>query len=137
MDGQSKDKELIILGGDVENIIYYNEENGYTVFDLSCDEKPADVGDIVTAYGSVPNLAVGEKLRVEGGWSFSARSLGKVNVQVIMESIGNKKDDGGGHQSMAGAQLQGITREEAVEKLHHAIDEYFSPVEEPQESEQQ
>lgn len=74
---------------------------------------------------------------IEGGWSFSARSLGKVNVQVIMESIGNKKDDGGGHQSMAGAQLQGITREEAVEKLHHAIDEYFSPVEEPQESEQQ
>ncbi|MGN1422638.1 MAG: DHH family phosphoesterase [Oscillospiraceae bacterium] len=73
---------------------------------------------------------------VEGGWSFSARSLGKVNVQMIMESIGNKKDDGGGHQSMAGAQLYGITRDEAVEKLHRAIDEYFSPVEETQESEQ-
>ncbi len=74
---------------------------------------------------------------IEGGWSYSARSLGKVNVQVIMESIGNKKDDGGGHQSMAGAQLYGVTRDEAVEKLHNAIDEYFSPVEEPQESEQQ
>ena len=67
----NENAELITLCGTVENIIFSNEENGYTVFDLSCDEKPADVGDIVTAYGSVPNLAVGEKLRIEGGWSFS------------------------------------------------------------------
>lgn len=64
---------------------------------------------------------------IEGGWSVSARSLGKVNVQVIMESLGNKKDDGGGHQSMAGAQLWGVSREEAEQKLHEAIDEYFAP----------
>lgn len=63
---------------------------------------------------------------IENGWSISARSLGKVNVQIIMESMGNKLDDGGGHQTMAGAQLYGITAEEAVEKLHSAIDEYFS-----------
>lgn len=74
---------------------------------------------------------------IEGGWSISARSFGKVNVQVIMEGVGNKKDDGGGHQSMAGAQLYGVTRDEAVEKLHRSIDEFFSPVEKPQESEQQ
>lgn len=67
----NENAKLITLCGTVENIIFSNEENGYTVFDLSCDEKPADVGDIVTAFGSVPNLAVGEKLRVEGGWSFS------------------------------------------------------------------
>lgn len=63
---------------------------------------------------------------IENGWSISARSLGKVNVQVIMESLGNKKDDGGGHQSMAGAQLYGITLDEAVNRLHAAIDEYFT-----------
>ena len=63
---------------------------------------------------------------IEGGWSFSARSLGRVNVQMIMESLGNKKDDGGGHQSMAGAQLYDITLDEAVDKLHAAIDEYFA-----------
>lgn len=71
---------------------------------------------------------------IENGWSFSARSLGKVNVQVVMEALGNRKDDGGGHQSMAGAQLYGITMEEAVEKLHSAIDEYFAPA--PEENEQ-
>ncbi len=63
---------------------------------------------------------------IENGWSISARSLGKINVQVIMESLGNKKDDGGGHQSMAGAQLYGITMEEVVDKLHGAIDDYLN-----------
>lgn len=63
---------------------------------------------------------------IENGWSISARSLGKVNVQVIMESMGNKVDDGGGHQSMAGAQLYDISLEEAVERLHRAIDEHIS-----------
>lgn len=63
---------------------------------------------------------------IENGWSISARSLGKVNVQVIMESMGNKLDDGGGHQSMAGAQLYDISLEEVVERLHRAIDEHLS-----------
>ena len=63
---------------------------------------------------------------IPNGWSISARSLGKVNVQLIMEQLGNKKDDGGGHQSMAGAQLYDITMDEAVDKLHTAIDEYFN-----------
>lgn len=63
---------------------------------------------------------------IENGWSISARSLGKVNVQVIMEAMGNKLDDGGGHQSMAGAQLYGVTCEEAQDKLHEAIDEYLN-----------
>ncbi len=61
-----------------------------------------------------------------GGWSISARSLGKVNVQVIMEQLGNKVDDGGGHQSMAGAQLYDMQLEEVIDKLHSAIDKYFS-----------
>lgn len=62
---------------------------------------------------------------IENGWSISARSLGKVNVQVIMESMGNKVDDGGGHQTMAGAQLYDLTAEEAIDKLHKAIDEHL------------
>lgn len=62
---------------------------------------------------------------IDNGWSYSARSLGKINVQVLMENIGNKKDDGGGHLTMAGAQLYNITKDEAVQKLHEAIDSYY------------
>ncbi len=54
------------------------------------------------------------------GVSFSARSLGGMNVQVIMESLG-----GGGHQTMAGAQIPDITPEAAKEKLFAAIDDYY------------
>lgn len=62
---------------------------------------------------------------IENGWSISARSLEKINVQIIMENMGNKIDDGGGHLSMAGCQLYGITCEETVDRLHKAIDNYF------------
>lgn len=58
------------------------------------------------------------------GWSFSARSYGEINVQVIMENLGVKREDGGGHLSMAGAQLYDITKEEAVARLHAAIDAF-------------
>lgn len=48
----------------------------------------------------------------ENGVGISARSMGNVNVQVIMEQLG-----GGGHQTMAAAQLPGCTVQEAKERL--------------------
>lgn len=51
----------------------------------------------------------------------SARSLGNINVQVMMEYLG-----GGGHLTMAGAQLKGITLEQAKEKICESIDNYRS-----------
>ena len=43
---------------------------------------------------------------------FSARSIDEVNVQVMMEKLG-----GGGHRTIAGAQMKGVTVEEAKERL--------------------
>lgn len=54
------------------------------------------------------------------GVSFSARSMGVVNVQIIMEKLG-----GGGHHTMAGAQLSGVELENAHHMLLGAIDQYF------------
>ena len=50
----------------------------------------------------------------------SGRSLGDINVQAILETIG-----GGGHLTFAGAQIVGVTIMEAKEKLLKSIDEYF------------
>ena len=50
----------------------------------------------------------------------SARSMGDVNVQVVMEKLG-----GGGHLTMAGALLKNITVEDAIQQLKQAIDEYL------------
>ncbi len=51
----------------------------------------------------------------------SARSVGTVNVQVILESLG-----GGGNAVTAGAQLKGVSMDEARAKLVEAIDRYFT-----------
>ena len=52
-------------------------------------------------------------------FNISARSLGSMNVQVIMEKLG-----GGGHRTMAACQLRVDSFEDAVEQLKNAIDEY-------------
>ena len=44
--------------------------------------------------------------------NISARSLGKLNVQLVMEALG-----GGGHQNMAAAQLRDVTLDDAKERL--------------------
>ena len=51
--------------------------------------------------------------------SISARSYGRVNVQLIMEKLG-----GGGHQTMAAAQLKNITVEQASEMLSSIVEEF-------------
>lgn len=51
---------------------------------------------------------------------FSARSLPDINVQLIMEKLG-----GGGHASVAGCQLKGITLQDAKKYLKDAIIEYI------------
>ena len=51
----------------------------------------------------------------------SARSIDEVNVQVMMEKLG-----GGGHKSIAGAQLKDVTMEEAKEQLKAVIREMIA-----------
>lgn len=46
----------------------------------------------------------------------SARSIDEVNVQVMMEKLG-----GGGHRTIAGAQLQGVTIDEARQRVKEVI----------------
>jgi c-di-AMP phosphodiesterase-like protein len=58
--------------------------------------------------------------REGGGVTISARSMGDINVQVIMEKLG-----GGGHLTNAATQLGEQTVEEAVTRLKQVIDEYF------------
>ena len=52
--------------------------------------------------------------------NISARSLGEMNVQMIMESLG-----GGGHLMMAATQIPNVTMGDAVVKLENAINEYL------------
>lgn len=51
--------------------------------------------------------------------NISGRSLGAINVQVIMEQLG-----GGGHQTMAAAQIENTNVQDAVKALTAVIDDY-------------
>ena len=50
----------------------------------------------------------------------SARSIGEINVQILMEKLG-----GGGNRSAAAAQFEETDLETVVARVHAAIDEYL------------
>ena len=86
------------------------------------DRKSGDVrlaaaqaaDEMLTLSGVAASFVIfpdGERINI------SARSYGRINVQVIMEQLG-----GGGHQTMAATQLSGIKMSEALNKLVAAID---------------
>ena len=56
----------------------------------------------------------------QGGIYASARSIGEVNVQILMEKLG-----GGGNRSAAAVKLDHTTPEEAGKKVREAIDDYL------------
>ena len=57
----------------------------------------------------------------EGRVILSARSMGDVNVQVVLEKLG-----GGGNAATAGAQVPGKTVDEVARMLFQAIDQYLA-----------
>ena len=73
---------------------------------------------ILTMNGVDASFVIGRRSENEVG--ISARSLGSVNVQIIMEAL-----DGGGHLSNAATQMKNITVDEAEEKLIQVIEEYM------------
>jgi c-di-AMP phosphodiesterase-like protein len=59
--------------------------------------------------------------KTAAGCSISARSMGALNVQIIMEKLG-----GGGHHTMAAAQLADVSLQDARKRLIRAIDEHIA-----------
>ncbi len=57
----------------------------------------------------------------------SARSLGQINVQIVMEKLG-----GGGNITAAGAQLRGVEMEEAEPRILDAVSEYLAENDRPE-----
>ena len=97
----------------------YREEIAIAAIDEPCDRvtaaKAAD--ELLTLKGVQASFVFYPK---DGGVYISARSLGEINVQVIVEALG-----GGGNSTSAGGELQGVTVQETLEKLHRTIDGYF------------
>ncbi len=58
-----EEKAYVIIRGTVEQIVFYNPENGYAVLRLA-----AEGGAEVTATGAFPNIGLGEEVTLTGVW---------------------------------------------------------------------
>ena len=95
----------------------YHDDIAVVALEEECDRvtaaKAAD--ELLTIRGIKASFVLYKK-----GDGVSARSLGEINVQVILEALG-----GGGNSTTAGGQANDISVDEAREKLLAAIDRYF------------
>ena len=77
--------------------------------------KAAD--ELLTIGGITASFVLG---KIDDKVYISGRSIGDINVQIILEKLG-----GGGHITLAGAQLENISLEDAKQELINRINEYF------------
>ncbi len=80
--------------------------------------KAAD--ELLTISNITASFVIG---KIDEKVCISGRSIGDINVQLILEKLG-----GGGHITVAGAQIEGMTQEEVKQELINRINEYFTEV---------
>ena len=121
---QSDLESYNVIADIVKNAEIVNETIGiseYTEKDKNANLICAKAADELLTISNITASFVigdmGDKICISG------RSIGDINVQVILEKLG-----GGGHITLAGAQLEGITLEEAKTELIIRINEYFTEV---------
>ena len=94
--------------------IYEKQDKDASLICAKAADELLTISDITASF-VIGNT--GEKICISG------RSIGDINVQVILEKLG-----GGGHITLAGAQVEGMTIEEVKQELVNRINEYFSEI---------
>ena len=108
-------KKAEIVNDTIAIAIYTKKEKDASLICAKAADELLTISDITASF-VLGNL--GDKICISG------RSIGDINVQIILEKLG-----GGGHITLAGAQVEGMTMEEAKQELINRINEYFSEIE--------
>ena len=119
---QSDLESYTVIAEIVKNAEIINDSIGISVYEekdknanLICAKAADELLTISNISASFVLGRMGDKVCISG------RSIGDINVQVILEKLG-----GGGHITLAGAQVEGMTLEEAKTELIIRINEYFA-----------
>ena len=119
---QSDLESYTVIADIVKSAEIVNDSIGIAVYDekdknanLICAKAADELLTISDITASFVLGHMGDKICISG------RSIGDINVQIILEKLG-----GGGHITLAGAQLEGFTMEEAKTELIIRINEYFT-----------
>lgn len=107
-------KNAEIINDTIGISIYEKEDKNANLICAKAADELLTISDITASFVLGKT---GDKIYVSG------RSIGDINVQLILEKLG-----GGGHITVAGAQLEGMTMEEAKQELIIRINEYFSEI---------
>ncbi len=107
-------KHAEMLDNSIAISLYEKEDKDANLICAKAADELLTISDITASFvlGNV-----GDKICISG------RSIGDVNVQLILEKLG-----GGGHITLAGAQVEGMTLEEVKQELIIRINEYFSEI---------
>ncbi len=105
-------KNAEIFNGTIGISLYTEKDENANLICAKAADELLTISDITASF--VLGI-LGDKVCISG------RSIGDINVQVILEKLG-----GGGHITLAGAQLENVTIEEAREQLMDKINEYFT-----------
>ena len=110
-----------IIASIVKNVEVIKDRIAISVYEqntedanLVCAKAADELLTISDISASFVMAKVGEKVFISG------RSIGEINVQLILEKLG-----GGGHMTLAGAQLDGFSLEDAKQELIVRINEYL------------
>ena len=108
-------KKAEIVNDTIAIAIYTKKEKDTSLICAKAADELLTISDITASFvlGKLDN-----KICISG------RSIGDINVQIILEKLG-----GGGHITLAGAQVEGMTIEETKQELINRINEYFSEIE--------
>ena len=118
LDTYNKISEIVakseIIDGNIAISVYDKEDSDANI---TCAKAADELLTISNITASFVIGKMGEQICISG------RSIGDINVQLILEKLG-----GGGHITVAGAQLEGMTQEEVKKELINRINEYFTEV---------
>ena len=94
---------------------YENDDENANIIAAKAADELLTIGGITASFVLGKT---GDKIYISG------RSIGGINVQLILEKLG-----GGGHITLAGAQLEKMSMEDAKQELINRINEYFYEIE--------
>lgn len=121
---QSNLENYNVIADIVKKAEIVNESIGISIYEK--EDKDANIicAKAADELLTISNITASFVLGKQGDKIYvSGRSVGDINVQVILEKLG-----GGGHITVAGAQIEDMTLEEAKQELIIRINEYFTEI---------
>lgn len=115
------EKKLESIKGTVEEITFYNQDNGYTVMEISCGNEA------VTVVGNFSQLAVGSQIEASGEWTVHPSYGRQFKADTLTETL--PQDAAGILRYLSSGIIKGVGRATAEKIVNAFGSESFDVIE--------